>query len=174
LLPLREEEYAMADIRKIRYRILLLQLALIGSVLLLGETASSEIKRVRGQTVYVPAYSHVYHGDRERPYYLAVTLSIRNTDLAYPITLLSVDYFDTDGKLVKSYLGGEVKLPPMSSTHYMVKESDKSGGSGANFLVKWRSETKVTEPIIETVMISTASQQGISFTSRGQVIEESL
>ncbi|MEN6439720.1 MAG: DUF3124 domain-containing protein [Syntrophobacter sp.] len=38
--------------------------------------------------------------------------------------------------------------------------------------MKWKSDAKVTEPIIETVMISTATQQGISFTSRGQVIEE--
>ena len=34
----------------------------------------------RGQAVYVPAYSHIYIGDREHPFYLTVTLSIRNTD----------------------------------------------------------------------------------------------
>jgi len=34
----------------------------------------------KGQTVYVPGYSHIYTGDKERPVLLAVTVSIRNTD----------------------------------------------------------------------------------------------
>lgn len=137
-------------------------------------TASADVKRVRSQTVYVPAYSHIYYGDREMPFYLTVTLSIRNTDPVNPITLLSVDYFDTDGKLIKRYQDSDAKLPPIGSTRFVVKESDKSGGSGASFIVKWKAGTKVTEPIIETVMVSTATQQGISFTSRGQAIEETV
>jgi hypothetical protein len=36
----------------------------------------------------------------------------------------------------------------------------------------WKSLEKVTEPIVETIMISTRTQQGISFTSRGQAIQE--
>jgi hypothetical protein len=54
----------------------------------------------------------------------------------------------------------------------VVHESDKSGGSGASFLVEWESEKPVSPPIIETVMIGAQTQQGISFTSRGQVIKE--
>ncbi|MCX5884137.1 MAG: DUF3124 domain-containing protein, partial [Deltaproteobacteria bacterium] len=123
-------------------------------------------------TVYVPAYSLIYHGDKERPFDLAVTLSIRNTDPVHPITLVSVDYFDTDGKRIRGYLESELKLGAMSSTRYVLQESDQSGGSGASFIVRWKSEAKVTEPIVETVMISTRTQQGISFTSRGQAIKE--
>ncbi|MGQ9655906.1 MAG: DUF3124 domain-containing protein, partial [Thermodesulfobacteriota bacterium] len=40
---------------------------------------------LRGQTLYVPVYSHVFAGDRESPFYLAATLSVRNTDLRNPI-----------------------------------------------------------------------------------------
>jgi len=36
--------------------------------------------------------------------------------------------------------------------------------------VQWDAATPVNPPIVESVMISTASQQGISFTSRAQVI----
>jgi hypothetical protein len=127
---------------------------------------------VKGQTIYVPAYSHIYHGDKERPFDLAVTLSIRNTDPVHAIDLITVDYFDTEGKKVRSYLGSELKLGPMVSTRYVVPESDSIGGSGANFIVRWKSSEKVSEPIAETVMISTRTQQGISFTSRGQVVRE--
>lgn len=146
------------------------------AVLLLGlgrpGTASSEVRLLKGQTVYAPAYSHIYHGDREQPFFLAVTLSIRNTNPDHSITLTKVDYYDSDGKLLRNYLDKEVKLGAMASTRYIINVSDKSGGSGANFIVRWKSDEMVTEPIIETVMISTNTQQGISFTSRGQAIKE--
>ena len=56
---------------------------------------------------------------------------------------------------------------------YIITEKDKTGGSGANFIVVWKSDTYVNPPIVETIMISTKGQQGISFTSRGQVIIQS-
>jgi hypothetical protein len=150
----------------------LVRWVLLGMVLTSVAPALAQVKRVKSQTVYVPAYSHIYHGDREIPFYLTVMLSIRNTDPAKPLKILSVDYFDTEGKLIKSYLAGEVKLMPIGSTRFVVKESDRAGGSGANFLVRWKADAPVTEPIIEAVMVSTASQQGLSFTSRGQAVEE--
>lgn len=152
----------------------LLVVPLIALILALAQPAAAELKLLRGQTVYVPAYSHIYHGDREVPFYLTVTLSVRNTDPEHPISITAVEYHDNDGKLLTNYLKAAVKLAPMASIHYIVKESDRSGGAGANFIVRWRSETKVTEPLIESVMISTATQQGISFTSRGQAVREEL
>jgi hypothetical protein len=134
-----------------------------------GET---EVTLSKGQTVYVPIYSHIYSGDRERPFYLAATLSIRNADPNYPITILAVDYYDSSGKLLKRHLEAPIQLKEMASTRYVVKESDKIGGSGASFIVKWKSDNSVNPPIIESIMIGTQSQQGISFTSRGQVIRE--
>ena len=134
--------------------------------------ARSEIQLLKGQTLYVPAYSHIYHGDREVPFDLTVTLSIRNTDPDHAITIASADYFDSNGKLIRRYVQKETKLAPMNSTRFVIKQSDRSGGSGASFIVKWQSSVKVTPPLVETVMISTATQQGISFTSRGQPIRE--
>ena len=57
-----------------------------------------------GQFLYVPVYSHIYTGDKERPFNLAVTLSIRNTDPRSSLRLTAVDYYDTEGRLVRSYL----------------------------------------------------------------------
>ena len=135
---------------------------------------SSPVKLSKGQTIYVPVYSHVFFGERARTYLLTINLSIRNTDLNQPITVLSVDYHDTEGRLIKKFVQEPVKLPTLASTWYVVKESDTSGGSGAKFIVRWKSETPVTQPIMEGVMISTKSQQGISFSFRGEVIEEDL
>jgi hypothetical protein len=124
----------------------------------------------QGQTVYVPIYSHVYSGDRERPFLLAAILSIRNTDLKHGITVLAADYYDTEGNPVRKYLEKPVRLGPLASLRYVVGESDKSGGSGAKFIVRWQSDVQVNAPIVEGVMIGTQLGQGISFVSRGQVI----
>lgn len=133
--------------------------------------ASAETTLFKGQTVYVPVYSHIYSGDRERPFYLAATLSIRNTDRSHGIFIKAVDYYDSEGKFLKHYLEQPVSLDAMATLRYVVPESDKSGGSGAKFIIQWRSEHPVAEPLIESVMISTKTQQGISFTSRGRVLE---
>lgn len=126
----------------------------------------------KGQVIYVPVYSHIYIGNRERPFLLAVTLSIRNTDLNNPVVVKKATYYNSLGKLLDEYINTPVILEKMSATRFVVDESDKSGGSGASFLVEWESEKPVSPPIIETVMIGAQTQQGISFTSRGQVIKE--
>jgi len=149
---------------------------LVAVILLAGPVtpvrAGSDIVLSNGQTVYVPIYSHIYSGLKGRPFSLAATLSIRNTDPQHAITLVSVKFYDSDGKLVKEYLDKPGELKAMASTRYILTEADTSGGSGANFLVKWKSKTKVNPPLIEGVMIGTRSGQGISFVSRGQVIED--
>ena len=123
-----------------------------------------------GQTIYVPAYSHIYGGSLERPFLLTVTLSIRNIDPSHGITVTAVEYYETQGKLLKTYLDKPVALKKLESVRYIIPEKDKAGGSGANFIVKWKADRPVNPPIVESVMIGTKSQQGISFTSRGRVI----
>ncbi|MFZ5563764.1 MAG: DUF3124 domain-containing protein, partial [Thermodesulfobacteriota bacterium] len=63
-----------------------------------------------------------------------------------------------------------VTLKPLESLRYVVPERDTSGGSGANFIVEWKADKPVNPPIVESIMIGTQVQQGISFTSRGQVL----
>ena len=137
----------------------------------LSSWATDKIELSMGQTVYVPAYSHIYVGNKEQPFLLTVTLSIRNVDLRRSLTLSAVDYYETQGKLIKKYLAQPTVLGPLESVRFIVPQKDKAGGSGANFIVAWTSQTAINPPLIETVMIGAESQQGISFTSRGQVIE---
>ncbi|MDJ0856599.1 MAG: DUF3124 domain-containing protein, partial [Desulfobacterales bacterium] len=91
---------------------------LLGMLLILTETAlaASVAEKTKGQTLYVPVYSHIYSGDRERPVYLASTLSIRNTDPSRAIRLVRVDYFNSEGKLLRRYLEQPIELGPMAST----------------------------------------------------------
>ena len=89
-----------------------------------------------------------------------------------PLPSQPVDYYDSQGKFLKHYLEKPLVLDALATQRYVVPESDKSGGSGAKFIVVWRSDQPVVDPLVESVMISTKTQQGISFTSRGQVLDE--
>jgi hypothetical protein len=124
----------------------------------------------KGQTVYVPAYSHIYIGGKKRPFSLAITLSIRNIDLDADITLTEVNYNGSKSGLIESFVDKTISINPQESVRFVIAEDDQGGGSGANFIVKWKSATKVNPPIIESIMIGTQSSQGISFTSRGRAI----
>lgn len=137
-----------------------------------SSAAGADAGLSQGQTLYVPVYSHIYSGDRERPVYLAVTVSIRNTDPVRTIQVTTVDYYNSEGQQLQRYLEKPLSLAPLATVRYVVKESDKAGGSGANFLVRWQSSAPVNPPLAESIMISTASQLGISFTSRGVPIVE--
>jgi hypothetical protein len=134
--------------------------------------ATEPLPLTKGQTVYVPAYSHIYHGNKETPLLLAVTLSIRNIDLNNSLTITSVNYHETQGPLVKEYIKEPIVLGPLGSDRFIVPQKDTSGGSGANFIVEWHTDKPINPPIIESVMIGTQSQLGISFTSRGQAIQK--
>lgn len=135
-----------------------------------GAPAEASGPTVR-RTVYVPVYSHIFFRDERTTIQLAATLSIRNTDSKERITVTSVRYYDTEGRLQRRYVEKPLRLGPMASTDFVVEEEDTTGGSGANFIVEWEAERPVTEPVIEAVMISTRAGLGISFTSVGRVLE---
>jgi hypothetical protein len=132
----------------------------------------SEIRISKGQTLYVPVYSNVFTGPRKLPYQLASTLSIRNTDMAAPLRITSIDYYDTNGKLVRRHLERPAIVAPLATLYIHIEEKDTTGGFGANFIVRWQSGSDMNAPIIECVMIGATGGQGISFVSPGQVIRE--
>ena len=153
---------------------------LVAGALLLGaswgwmalDLAAAEEGRTSGQTVYVPVYSHIFFGDRGAAFNLAATLSLRNADPAHSIWITSADYHDSNGRLLKKHYDKPVMLKPLASTEIFIPESDTSGGFGASFMVRWKSEKPVTPPVIECLMIGARSGQGITLLSPGRVVAE--
>jgi hypothetical protein len=148
--------------------------ALLLGLLTTATPATSMVNMSKGQTVYVPAYSQVYSSHRNRPFNLATTLSIRNTDPHHAITVYLIDYHDSNGIRVRSYVQEPIALTPWASTQVVVKHLDTStsGGAGASFVVKWRAQKKVNAPLIEAILVGTASPRAIAFVRRGQVIQD--
>lgn len=139
-------------------------------VAVLSTEAAAGLKAAAGKLVYVPVYSLVFHRDR-REFLLAVTLSVHNTDPERAVYLRAVDYHDTDGSLLEKVLAAPIRLAPLATAEFIVAEEDTRGGSGANFLVDWFAEEPVSPPLVQTVMIATANQQGISFIADGRNVE---
>lgn len=137
-----------------------------------GWSATSEIRLSKGQTLYVPVYSNVFSGPRKLPLQLAATLSIRNTDLAASVKVTAIDYYDTNGKLVRRYLERPAVVAPLATMYVHIEEKDTLGGFGANFIVRWQAGSIINAPVVECVMIGATGGQGISFVSPGQEIRE--
>lgn len=137
----------------------------------LKTVAVDNAKIVEGQTIYVPIYSHIYMVEAGRRMDLTATLSVRNTDLSQPIIVTAVNYHDTNGKLIRKYIDKPIELGALAATDFVIAEADRSGGSGASFIVEWVAQRTVSNPAIEAVMINTGGNQGISFVSQGRVIK---
>lgn len=116
----------------------------------------------KGQTVYVPAYSHVY-SDEGQSHLLTITLSIRNTDPDRSIRVVDARYFNARGELIKNYVDGVIDIAPLQSVNFLVKKYDREGGTGASFIVTWKSDEPVYEPIIDAIMTGLTKEHDISF-----------
>jgi len=134
----------------------------------LGE-GRSEIHKI-----YVPIYSSIYNQFEENLLHLSAILSIRNTSIKKEIRIERVDYYDTNGKLIKHYLKQPFILGKMSTKDYVISENELEGGTGANFIVEWSShnDEKVSSPLVESIMMGTVGTKGFSFSSRGRAIEK--
>lgn len=129
-----------------------------------------------GQTLYLPVYSHVYHGDPGKDGKPAQTLvsthvSIRNTDPLTPIRITSARYYDTVGKLVRAYVNAPVTIPPLGTHEMFVSRTDTAGGSGANFLIVWNAETPANPPIVEALHADIREARTLMFITTGQPIK---
>ncbi len=148
-------------------------LATLALALTLALTAGVALAQFSaGQTIYVPCSSATFHGPKTRNLDLTVTLIVRNLDPKRTITVNSVDYHRTDGKLVRRFLDKPMQLGPLAAKEFLVDQKDESGGTAASFLVRWKAEGAVNPALAEAVMISSSSGLGVSYVSRGVPIQE--
>ena len=75
--------------------------------------AESDTTLSKGETVYVSVYSNLFIGNVKEKFQLSSLLSVRNTDPNYGITIMKADYYDTDGRKIRSYIYHPVKLKPV-------------------------------------------------------------
>jgi hypothetical protein len=111
---------------------------------------------------YVPVYSSIYGHTGKNEFLLSATLSIRNIGFTDSLYISKIDYYDSEGKLLKKYLDSIVLLKPMASMEVVVASSEKEGGAGANFVVECLGNNSLNEPFIQTVMTTGDLRIGFS------------
>lgn len=131
--------------------------------------------RTNSQVLYLPIYSHIWHGDvdsKGQPMktLVSVSVSIRNTDPSKPIQVTSAQYFDTDGKRLREYIPAPRTIPPMGTYELFIPRSDDTGGSGANFIIAWRSDVSVNVPIVEAFHANLPVGRTVAFTTSARQI----
>lgn len=125
---------------------------------------------VSGET-YLSIYSQIYSSKEKRTHDLTATVSARNTNNLDSVYIEKVEYYNTAGKLIKTFIEEPVYIAPMETIEIVLSEDNLKGGTGANFLFYWKKKKRTPEPFFEAVMISTSGQQGISFTTQGRRIK---
>ena len=139
----------------------------------------------KGQALWVPLYSHYVTNQivqrqlfsseekkQEINRQLITNLVVHNTDLEHPITISKVDYFDSNGKLIKGFVPDRLKIGPMAAKDFFIAKTDYSEGWGAKVLIRWHSESLVNEPIVESVTFGFLGTHSVSFISRGKPIRD--
>lgn len=123
---------------------------------------------------YVPVYSDIYFQDGTRMFKLTTTVSFRNTSLIDSVFILSARYYDSYGKRLTEFVDSTLLLSPLESIEFVVEEIENSGGPGANFIVDWGANHYSNQLLIQSIMIGTYGQQGVSFLSEAKVISRNF
>ena len=123
------------------------------------------------ETDYLPVYSDIYYENGTQRFPITATVSLRNISLTDSAYVLSANYFDSYGHLLDAYIDSVLLLSPLESVELVVEEGEKAGGAGANFIIEWGATRNSGQLLIQSVMISTFGQQGVSFLSEAKVIK---
>ncbi|OGA30101.1 MAG: hypothetical protein A3I01_03105 [Betaproteobacteria bacterium RIFCSPLOWO2_02_FULL_65_24] len=131
--------------------------------------------RSAGQVLYLPIYSHVWYGEvdaRGQPQksLVSVLVSVRNVDARRALRLTSARYYDTEGKSLKEYVQTARVIGPMATYELFIPRSDDTGGSGANFVISWKSDVAINPPIVEALHVNLAAARSIAFTTTAREI----
>jgi hypothetical protein len=146
---------------------------------LLSLSASAdEVQLSRGQMLYLPIYSTIWHGDthpiKGEPMKssMSALVSIRNTSMKTPIKVVSARYYNTDGKLIKEFVNSPKAIVPLGTLELFIEKSEAAGGSGANFLIQWEAANDTNAPIVEAVHIDNQASRPYSFITTARVIQK--
>lgn len=130
-----------------------------------------------GQTLYLPVYSKIWHGDVIEGRHpidrlVSALVSIRNTSLKTPIRVTSARYYSTEGKLLKEYITRPVVIGAMGTHELFVERKETEGGSGANFVIQWDAVAATNPPMVEAVHADIRSgQQAFVFITTARRIQ---
>lgn len=149
---------------------------------LLSNCFGEDLTLSKGQTVLLPVYSAYVSKEvlkdqlfskekvEERlTQNLVTNVVVHNNDFANSITLLTIDYYDSAGLVLRKILSEPMVIQPMAANSFIIDGSDYASW-GAKLLITWQSDTLVNEPIIEGLTTGVRGAYGFSFSAQGRPI----
>lgn len=131
----------------------------------------------KGQSMYLPIYSHMLYGNlgksgKASQVLLSTLVSIRNTDSKRPLRINSARYYDTNGKLLGERVPTPMQIQALGTMELFVELNDASGGSGANFIIKWEADAGINPPLVEGLHVNMDGGKAVIFTTQAVVVSE--
>jgi hypothetical protein len=126
-----------------------------------------------GQSVYLPIYAYVRYGDKDaiKAEEVSTLISVRSTEPERSLTLLSLRYYNTDGKMLRELISSPRVLKPFQTAEFFIERKDVEGGSGASAVLRWKADEPVNPPLVQSLHIEVKYNRALSFTTEGVVIE---
>ena len=136
-----------------------------------GERAPST-----GQSVYLPIYAYVRYGDKDakgaaKAEEVATMVSIRSTEPERELRLLSLRYYNGDGRMLRELLPQPRLLRPLQAAEFFIERRDIEGGSGASAVLRWEADAPVNPPLVQSLHVEVKLNRALSFITDGVVIE---
>ena len=140
-------------------------------------TTAGGVPLYAGQSLYLPIYSHLYHGDvntktgKPSETLVSAHISIRNTDSRMSLRIDSARYYNTEGMLLREFMPKPQTIPPLGTYELYVPRSDSSGGSGANFIIEWSAERPINPPLVEALHADIREARTLLFVTSAHPIQ---
>jgi hypothetical protein len=138
-----------------------------------SEIAAAELST--GSTLFVPVYRGFYqiYGTSRDSYALTSTFYLFNIDPKQAIEILSIDFYDSSGKLLKKLIEQPLLVKPRHSTEITMQPRTQPEEDCASYLtIRWKSTQPANTPIAEVLMVGQVMNRGISFATRGYEVKE--
>ena len=65
-----------------------------------------------------------------------------------------------------------IVIPPLGTHELFVELNDASGGSGANFIIRWDADQAINPPLVESLHANMDGGKAIIFTTQSVPISE--
>jgi hypothetical protein len=128
-----------------------------------------------GGTIFVPVYKSFYqiYGTTRDSYPLTATLFFYNIDPKLTIEILSIDFQDSSGNLLKKMIDTPLLVKPRNSKEITMQPRREADEDCANqLIIRWKANQPANPPIVEVLMVGQVMNRGISFSTRGAEVKE--
>ena len=132
----------------------------------------------KGQTLYLPIYSHMLYGNLGKSGKASTRIAVdpgqhsqyrhQALDAGARLPGISILQANCSANACRR----PTVVPPLGTLELFVELNDASGGSGANFIIKWDAEQPVNPPLVESLHVNMDGGKAVIFMTQSVPLTE--